>query len=231
MIIKNIYITFVLLSAIIYTCTARTFHPDSFSFDDNNAGTADLDNAIDKYYATDSVVVGDDGPPPHTEYAQMARYLVHRSDWTSMGTNSLEFPGFPMVNIISMADSPKNEKSTGNIYFYLTDLDYTGQDLKQDNKLTIMLSQDQDLSCKKANMDSMEPTCARIMMTGSIKKVCARVGVVLSKKGIHWHWKLWNALLKGSYVGLWLEFIQVDIQVVIIQVVIIHVVIQSSFSQ
>lgn len=167
MIFKNISIT-IILSAIICTCTGRTYHPNVFSFDDDSS--SDLDNTINNYnYAT---VVGDDGPPPHTEYAQMARYLVHRSDWTSMGTNSLRFPGFPMVNIISMADSPRNEKSTGNVYFYLTDLDFTGQDLTEDNKMTIMLSQDQDLSCKKANTDAMEPTCARIMFAGSVKKVC-----------------------------------------------------------
>lgn len=167
MIYKNTLIT-VLLSAIIYTSTARTYHPNSFSFDDNSI-SSDLDNAIsDSNYAT---VFGNDGPPPHTEYAEMARYLVHRSDWTAMGTNSLKFPGFPMVNIISIADSPKNEKSTGNIYFYLTDLDFTGQDLKEDNKVTIMLTQDQDQSCKKNNLDAMEPTCARIMIAGSIKKV------------------------------------------------------------
>lgn len=159
---KNILIA-VALSAVISASYARTFHPNSFSYDD------DLKDIIN--YKPNDVVVGDDGPPPHGEYAQMARYLVHRSDWTSMGTNSLQFPGFPMVNIISIADSPKHEKSTGNIYFYLTDLDYTGKDLKKDNKLTIMLSQDQDLSCTKASMDSMEPTCARIMVTGSIKKV------------------------------------------------------------
>lgn len=162
MINKNI-LTAIVLSAVIYSAIARTFHPNSFSFDD------DSDNVINNYATS---VVGDDGPPPHGQYAEMARYLVHRSDWTSMGTNSLQFPGFPMVNIISMADSPKNAKSTGNIYFYLTDLDYTGKDLTEDNKLTIMLSQDQDMSCKKANMDSMEPTCARIMITGSVKKVC-----------------------------------------------------------
>ncbi|XP_063704921.1 protein CREG1 [Culicoides brevitarsis] len=156
MISKNILIA---LSAVICLANARTFHPDSFSFDD--------DLLSGRSYKTEV----NDGPPPHEKYAEMARYIVHRSDWTSMGTNSLQFPGFPMVNIISIADSPKNAKSTGNIYFYLTDLDYTGKDLSEDNKLTIMLSQDQDMSCRKANTDSMEPTCARIMMTGSIKKI------------------------------------------------------------
>lgn len=169
---KNFLIT-IILSAIIYGCAARTYHPYSFSFDDKPVDDyskydPDLDNSIRDDYATS---VNEDVPPPHTEYAKMARYLVHRSDWTSMGTNSLQFPGFPMVNIISIADSARNEKSTGNVYFYLTDLDFTGQDLAKDNKMTMMLTQDQDMSCRKTNTDSMEPTCARIMLTGSIQKL------------------------------------------------------------
>lgn len=152
-----------ILNIILLTCNARTYHSDIFSFDDS--GLRNDKNAK----KIDSIT---DGPPPHTEYAKVARYLVHRSDWTAMGTNSKYFPGFPMVNIISIADSPKREKSTGNIYFYLTDLDFTGQDLTQDNKLTLLLSQEQDLSCTNANTDAMEPTCARIMVSGSITKVC-----------------------------------------------------------
>lgn len=48
-----------------------------------------------------------------------------------MGTLSTvpAIAGFPMVNIISIADSPRNGVPTGSIYFLLTDLDFTGQDL------------------------------------------------------------------------------------------------------
>lgn len=48
-----------------------------------------------------------------------------------MGTisTSEKFQGYPMVNVIAVADSPLNEKSTGLIYFFLTMLDYTAQDL------------------------------------------------------------------------------------------------------
>lgn len=72
-----------------------------------------------------------------------------------------------MVNIVSMSDSARDEKSTGLIYFYMTDLDFTGHDLSKDNKLTIMLSQEQDQSCSKQNMDPMEPTCARVIIQGT----------------------------------------------------------------
>ena len=49
----------------------------------------------------------------------------------SMGTFSTHpaLKGFPMVNIISIADSARNSSSTGDIYFYLTMKDFTAQDL------------------------------------------------------------------------------------------------------
>uniref|UniRef100_A0A182QT91 CREG-like beta-barrel domain-containing protein n=1 Tax=Anopheles farauti TaxID=69004 RepID=A0A182QT91_9DIPT len=117
----------------------------------------------------------DDGeaPPPHTEYAKMARYLVHTAEWVSMGSLSTvaAIQGFPMVNIISVADSARGEKSTGVLYFYLTMLDYTAQDLHKDNRLTVMLTLDQNKYCTNNGIDPMEPTCARIMISGRADKI------------------------------------------------------------
>lgn len=112
-------------------------------------------------------------PPPHTEYAKMARYLVHKAEWVSMGSLSTvdTIKGYPMVNVIAVADSARGEKSTGTLYFYLTMLDYTAQDLSKDNRLTVLLSMDQDLYCSKRGVDPMEPTCARIMISGRAVKL------------------------------------------------------------
>lgn len=117
--------------------------------------------------------VDDNGPPPHTEYAKMARYLVHKAEWVSMGSLSTvdAIKGYPMVNIIATADSEHGAKSTGTLYFYLTMLDYTAQDLSKDNRLTVLLSMDQDLECSKRGIDPMEPTCARIMISGRAIKL------------------------------------------------------------
>lgn len=117
--------------------------------------------------------VTDNGPPPHTEYAKMARYLVHKAEWVSMGSLSTveAIKGYPMVNIIAAADSARGAKSTGTLYFYLTMLDYTAQDLSKDNRLTVLLSMDQDLDCSKRGIDPMEPTCARIMISGRAVKL------------------------------------------------------------
>lgn len=79
--------------------------------------------------------------------------------------------GYPMLNIISMADSKRSEPSTGEIYFLLTNLDFVGQDILKNNKLTMLFTQDQDLECTKNGIDTMEPTCARIIISGSVVKV------------------------------------------------------------
>ncbi|KAL7030493.1 hypothetical protein ACKWTF_006682 [Chironomus riparius] len=82
-----------------------------------------------------------------------------------------EINGFPMVNVIAMADSEKGGKSTGMIYFYLVMLDFTAQDLSKKNQMTVLFSLDQSLYCTKKNIDPMEPTCARIMMSGEALRV------------------------------------------------------------
>lgn len=86
-----------------------------------------------------------------------------------MGTISTEKSvlGYPMVNVIAMADSPKGENSTGAIYFLLTDLDFTGQDLKAQNKVMAFFSMEQYKHCS----DPMEPTCARVMIAGQMVKL------------------------------------------------------------
>lgn len=111
--------------------------------------------------------------PPYHEYAKMARYLVHKSNWTSMGTiSSLStIRGFPMVNVISIADSAYSTPSTGHIYFLLTDLDFTGKDLANNNKLTALFTEDQDLACTSNHTDTMEPTCARVIFTGKVERL------------------------------------------------------------
>lgn len=82
-----------------------------------------------------------------------------------------EINGFPMVNVIAMADSEKGAKSTGMIYFYLVMLDFTAQDLSKKNQMTVLFSLDQSLYCTNKNIDPMEPTCARIMMSGEALRV------------------------------------------------------------
>lgn len=129
-------------------------------------------NVYDEEEEQTNEVVSND-PPPHTDYAKMARWLVHNSEWMSTATISSlpSIKGFPMVNVIAMADSDKGAKSTGVIYFYLVMLDFTAQDLSKDNKMTVLFSLDQSLYCTNRKIDPMEPTCARIMISGEALRV------------------------------------------------------------
>lgn len=72
-----------------------------------------------------------------------------------------------MVDVVSIADSARDGNSTGEIYMLLTDLHFSEQDLLQNNTLTLLFSMAQYKNCS----DPMEPTCARLMMTGSMKRI------------------------------------------------------------
>lgn len=75
--------------------------------------------------------------------------------------------GYPMAGVISYADSALGEASTGQVYMLLTDLDIPEKDLKKDNKLTLLFTMAQYKNCT----DPMEPTCARLMMTGTMERI------------------------------------------------------------
>lgn len=110
------------------------------------------------------------------DHAHVARRLVHQANWAAVGTisTSSKIQGFPMVNVISISDDKMAGRSSGHIQFLLTDLDFTGSDWHQNNKVTFLFSDDQLLNCKnhKPNaIDPMEPTCARAIISGKIKKV------------------------------------------------------------
>lgn len=106
-------------------------------------------------------------------HAKIARDLVHRANWAAVGSLSTNerVKGYPMVNIISIDDSDANNRSTGRIRFLLTDLDFTGPDWQKDNKVTLLFSDEQTLRCKEGGKDPMEPTCARSMISGQVKKM------------------------------------------------------------
>ncbi|XP_030370511.1 protein CREG1 [Scaptodrosophila lebanonensis] len=106
-------------------------------------------------------------------HAKIARQLVHQANWASVGsisTNAI-VENYPMVNIISVDDNDASGKSTGKIHFLLTDLDFTGPDWQRNNKVTFLFTDEQTLNCKNNNKDPMEPTCARIMISGQVRKI------------------------------------------------------------
>jgi len=113
-------------------------------------------------------------PPPWNQYTQMARYIVHQSDWISMATFSTRepFTDYPTANVFAMADGPV-DKSTGIPYFYLTEMELSVHDLIKNNKASITMSLAQGDYCKKMGYDPEDPRCAHIIITGKILKLDA----------------------------------------------------------
>ena len=70
-------------------------------------------------------------PPPHTQPAKLARYIVHFSDWASMATISTRKAtlGLPFSNPWSISDGSSLEVSSGTPYFYFTDMEMSVHDL------------------------------------------------------------------------------------------------------
>lgn len=121
----------------------------------------------------DAVIIAEYKRELALNHAKIARKLVHRANWASVGTISGDnaVKDYPMVNIIAIDDNNANNSSTGIIRFLLTDLDFTGQDWQTNNKVTFMFSDEQTLNCRNENKDPMEPTCARTILSGQVKKV------------------------------------------------------------
>ncbi|XP_058795557.1 protein CREG1-like [Phymastichus coffea] len=111
-------------------------------------------------------------PPPIDQVALMARYIVHQANWTSVATISSqkETLNYPFVNVISFSDGPLGN-GTGIPYLYLTPLDFTAQDVFNDNRATLMMTLAQGNWCHIKDYDPMDPRCARIIMSGKIKAV------------------------------------------------------------
>lgn len=110
--------------------------------------------------------------PSPDKAAAMARYIVNKSVWTAVATISShkETDKYPFVNLKSVSDGPVGNGS-GIPYFYITPLDFTGQDLIKDSRATIMMTLAQEHHCVNKNWDLMDPRCPRVLLTGKIKAI------------------------------------------------------------
>ncbi|KAG5877435.1 hypothetical protein JTB14_016893 [Gonioctena quinquepunctata] len=102
----------------------------------------------------------------------MARYIIHNSDWVSIATISTQdaIRGYPFVTLKSLSDGPKTN-STGVLYLYITPMDVSGKDVQSDNRVTIMATLAQSDYCETENFDPQDPRCAKVLITGRLKKV------------------------------------------------------------
>lgn len=106
-------------------------------------------------------------PPPHTEHARMARYILHQSEWTSMATLSTRAPGYPTANVFSVSDGPVNN-SSGTPYFYLSAWELSVHDLMKNNRASLTMSLAQGNYCTANDIDPEDPTCAHVILSGKV---------------------------------------------------------------
>jgi hypothetical protein len=102
--------------------------------------------------------------PQYTEYARMARWLVHQNEWGTVSTISRHLEGAPFGNALSFADGPRC-RPTGRLLFYLTSMDATAQDLQHNSTASLTLCEAQ-LAGACQGIDPEDPTCAKLSITG-----------------------------------------------------------------
>ena len=112
-------------------------------------------------------------PPPYTEKASTARYMVHFAEYGVLATTSVHLNGRAFGNIVSLADGtllPDN--STGVPYFFVSPLDTSMHDVAANNAVSLTLSE-QQLSgfCANASLDAEDPRCARLTLSGTMVPV------------------------------------------------------------
>ncbi|XP_069801641.1 protein CREG1 [Dendropsophus ebraccatus] len=110
--------------------------------------------------------------PPRNETARVARYVAHRCDWGALATISSHEPlrGQPFANVFSVSDGPRGH-SSGVLYFYLTTMEVSVQDLQVNPNASLTMSLAQTPYCRQEQYDPQSPLCAHIIISGSIQKV------------------------------------------------------------
>ncbi|CAH1985973.1 unnamed protein product [Acanthoscelides obtectus] len=102
----------------------------------------------------------------------MARYVLHNTDWVSLGTIAVEdsIKGYPFVNMKSHVDGPK-DGSNGNVYLYLTDLDIASKNIKVDSRVSVLATLAGTDYCTRKNYNPQDPRCPKVMITGKFLRL------------------------------------------------------------
>lgn len=127
---------------------------------------------VKKDFYKDLKILDLSNPPPSNETVLMARYIIHNVDWAALATVSARSPtkGTPFANIKSVSDGPVN-KGSGVPFFYLTPRDLSSEDLNKDNRCTVTVTLAETSYCRSKNFDPEDPRCARLILSGKIKRI------------------------------------------------------------
>jgi len=143
---------------------------------------------------TRNVLMSSPPRPDHSDYAKMARWLVHMNLWGVIGTNRHSPSGesntvaaaaasvAPFTNVVDLSDGPMCH-SSGRLLFYLTSLDETAKDASFDPNVSFTVAEaaivresssssnggQQVIGC--GTTDDEDPTCAKLTITGKLLPV------------------------------------------------------------
>eukprot|EP00656_Telonema_subtile_P055627 TRINITY_DN866_c0_g1_i5.p1 TRINITY_DN866_c0_g1~~TRINITY_DN866_c0_g1_i5.p1 ORF type:complete len:464 (-),score=115.89 TRINITY_DN866_c0_g1_i5:164-1555(-) len=121
------------------------------------------------------------GPPPFFQKANTARWLAHKLNYGVLSTTSASstLDSAPFGNPQSFSDGPATN-STGRLYFYVSTLDQSMQDIAANPKCSLSLSlQMLDDYCTKEwapiskEIDPEDPRCTRLTILGTMRNVTA----------------------------------------------------------
>merc|ERR1711988_1462790 len=116
-------------------------------------------------------------PPPFFEKAANARWLVHKLNYGVLSTTSASLDGTAFGNPQSFADGPDGN-GTGKLFFYVSDLDASMQDIAANPKCSFTLSLQMlgDYCTKEwapisGQIDPEDPRCTRLTLLGTMRNV------------------------------------------------------------
>merc|ERR1719369_1298698 len=111
-------------------------------------------------------------PPDWDDFARMARYIVHFSDWVGMATISSRDPimDYPFSNIKTLSDGSSPAVASGIPYFYISPMDLSSMDLWK-NPLASLSFTLADHYCKEQDWIAQDPRCPRLLVTGEIVRI------------------------------------------------------------
>jgi hypothetical protein len=109
--------------------------------------------------------------PPFWQKAETARWLAHSNIWGTLSTSSVHLNGQAWGQPKSFADGTSTN-STGQLYFYDSDMDISVQDAAAYSLVAFSLSAAQLVGRCNVNItDPEDPRCARVVFSGKFTSV------------------------------------------------------------
>merc|ERR1711982_92585 len=148
-------------------------------------------------------------PPDWDQFAQMARYIVHYSDWVGVSTISSRDPimDYPFANVKTVSDGSTATVARGIPYFYLSPMDLSSMDFWKNPKASLSFTL-ADQYCKEQDWIAQDPRCPRLLMTellrGLMKRKRKSMPRMLSLPGTQ-SWKAGPLIMAGSLPSLFLR--------------------------